>query len=316
MEPLILSPNEINFEEMSNILKKSFGETHKSKFQTQRQNFKLNQAELRRKYLDSLHGTKLAVVIKDGKYVAINGLLRIDLQCKAEIIAGWMSCDTAVAPEYRGQGLSKKCINILRESINMDNIFLGYPNSESINIFKKLGWSVKNQYEISLKITNFLPVSRKFTVTRLQDFSTGLPTKTIGINKNAYYLNWRYPKSDNFYQKFSGEKKNDFFHLVVAVVSIKGVKVLVILEVITDSESGFLGALDYANKIARQNFCFFLIISSSNNNNLILKSAGFRIIPTKFNPRPILLAGESMGPISDVIWDKEWDISIGDWDAL
>ena len=316
MEPLILSPDEINFEEMSSILKKSFGETRKSKFQSQRQNFKLNQVELRRKYLDSLPGTKLAVVIKNGKYVAINGLLRVDLQSKTEIIVGWMSCDTAVAPEYRGQGLSKKCINILKESIDKNSIFLGYPNSESINIFKKLGWSVKNQYEISLKITNFLPVSRKFAVTKLQDFSTGLPTRTIGINKNSNYLNWRYPKSDNFYQKFSGKKKNDFFHLVVALVNIKGVKVLVILEIITDSESGFLGALDYANKIARQNLCFFLIISSSQRNKLILKSAGFRNIPSKFNPRPILLAGESTGPISDVIWDKEWDISIGDWDAL
>lgn len=316
MEPVILSPNEIDFGEMSNILKEAFGETKRSKFQSKRQNFKLSQIELQRKYLDGLLGTKIAVVIKDGKYVAINGLIRISLQSKTDLIAGWMSCDTAVAPEYRGLGLSKKCINFLKASIDENNIFLGYPNSESINIFKRMGWTIKNQYDILLKITSFLPITKNFTVNKLGDFSTSIGTRSIGINKNSQYLNWRYPKSDVFYQKFTGEKNNNFFQLVVAFVRIKGVKTLVILEIITKSELGFLGALDYANKIAQQNLCFFLITSSSHSNKAILKSTGFRNIPIKLNPRPILLAGESTGPISDDIWDSEWDISIGDWDAI
>jgi hypothetical protein len=316
LEPVILSPNEIDFEEMSNILKEAFGETRKSKFQSQRQNFKLSQAELQRKYLTGLLGTKISVVIKDGKYVAINGLLKIGIQNKTDLIAGWMSCDTAVTPEYRGLGLSKKCINVLRDSIDENSVFLGYPNLESINIFKKMGWNIKNQYDILLKITNFLPIPKKFTVNKLEDFNTSIETRNIGINKNSQYLNWRYPKSDIFYQKFTGENNNDFFHLVITFISVKGVKALVILEIITKSDSGFLGALNYANKIAKQNFCFFLISSSNHSNKAMLKSAGFRNISTKLNPRPILLAGESTGPISDKIWDNEWDISIGDWDAI
>ncbi len=316
MEPVILYPDEIDYGEMSYILKEAFSENKRSKFQIQRQNFKLSQAELRRKYCDGLPGTKIAVVVKANKYIAINGLIRISLQSRTDSIEGWMSCDTAVAPEYRGLGLSKKCIDTLKGSIAENNIFLGYPNSESINIFKKMGWTIKNQYNVLFKITNYLPKSGNLKVIELENFSSNFEQRSIGLNKNSQYLNWRYPKSDIFYKKFTGERNGDYFQLVVAIIKIKGVKALVILEILTKNDLGFLCALEYANKVAQQNFCIFLITSSSYNNKLLLKSAGFRDIPIRLNPRPIWLAGQSTGPVSDVIWNSEWDINIGDWDAI
>jgi hypothetical protein len=66
-----------------------------------------------------------------------------------------------------------------------------------------MGWNIKNQYDILLKITNFLPIPKKFTVNKLEDFNTSIETRNIGINKNSQYLNWRYPRSDIFYQKFN-----------------------------------------------------------------------------------------------------------------
>lgn len=72
------------------------------------------------------------------------------------IIEALQSCDTAVAPDYRGMGIFKKIIEYAMEDNKEGNydLMIGYPNSKSIGGFLKAGWVEVRRIDTAFYISN------------------------------------------------------------------------------------------------------------------------------------------------------------------
>lgn len=77
-----------------------------------------------------------------------------------------LSYETFVHPDYQGQGLFKKLINLAESEAKSQKIpFLyNFPNSNSLTGFKHMGWTCRNDAEqYRIRITRFLHVLMNFS---------------------------------------------------------------------------------------------------------------------------------------------------------
>ena len=91
-----------------------------------------------RKYINNPYGASyIAVVYCDGEAVAADALWRNDVGG----IEAYQSVDTAVLPEHRGHGLMRLTTDSLIKRISPEK-FYGYPNSQSLPRYIKMGFRV------------------------------------------------------------------------------------------------------------------------------------------------------------------------------
>lgn len=102
------------------------------------------------------------------KLVGINGFSFIQYRYNSIIIKAIESCDTAVDPEYRGQGIFSGMIQqaeIEFKKMGYD-VLVGFPNDNSFPGFLKLGWEEKARikrmfYPVNLQKIIYAKYSRK-----------------------------------------------------------------------------------------------------------------------------------------------------------
>ena len=99
----------------------------------------------KRKHIDNpLSGKCTVMCAFDGdKVVGVNGFLPMDYEYKGEVFHTVQSCDTAVNPDYRGQGIFTKMIAEAQNHFKNEGFdaLVGFPNQNSYHGFtKKLGW--------------------------------------------------------------------------------------------------------------------------------------------------------------------------------
>ena len=99
----------------------------------------------KRKHIDNpLSGKCTVMCAFDGdKVVGVNGFLPMDYEYKGQVIHTVQSCDTAVNPNYRGQGIFTKMIANAQDHFKNEGFdaVVGFPNQNSYHGFtKKLGW--------------------------------------------------------------------------------------------------------------------------------------------------------------------------------
>ena len=314
MEVEILSADEIDYSSLSFLLLSAFESDKSSTYQRNKQKYKLSVQELRRKYTTSVHPSYCAIIKNKGAYIASNGLLGIDINTINGVVKSWMSCDTSVSPNYRGNGYSKKCLIEIINLLEINTIFFGFPNASSVPIFKKLGWTERNKYKLIYSPTKPVFSANTFRIQQFDKFTIN-NNDTFGINKSLDYLNWRYPSSDSGYQKYFGEKDNDTFELVISVIEVKSIKIVAILELFTNSRIAYKSGMRTANKISLQNGCVGVIFA---NNELNEKYKNFASFPVsaKIVKRDISLMGMFIGQDSKDIWSTGWREELGDWDSL
>ena len=133
-----------------------------------------------------------------------------------------LSYETYVHPDYQGQGLFKKLINLAESEAKHQEIpFLyNFPNANSLTGFKHMGWICRNDVEqYRIKITQFLHVLENFkdlkkgfvpNASNLDDIKT-ISLNDVDVEKAApdiilpiwtkEYLQWRfftYPNREYF----------------------------------------------------------------------------------------------------------------------
>ena len=99
----------------------------------------------KRKHIDNpLSGKCTVMCAFDGdKVVGVNGFLPMDYEYKGQVFHTVQSCDTAVNPDYRGQGIFTKMIAEAQSHFKNEGFdaVVGFPNQNSYHGFtKKLGW--------------------------------------------------------------------------------------------------------------------------------------------------------------------------------
>lgn len=104
----------------------------------------------KRKHIDNPLSGKCTVMcaFDEDKVVGINGFLPMDYEYKGTILHVVQSCDTAVDPNYRGQGIFTKMIAKAQEYFKDEGFdaVVGFPNQNSYPGFtKKLGWVEKHR---------------------------------------------------------------------------------------------------------------------------------------------------------------------------
>ncbi len=99
--------------------------------------------ELRKKHFESPLGESIVIFALDGtgNLVAVNSLFRmpVDLKTGRRI---WQPGDTVTAPAARGKGLFAKITEKLLNAIAAEDLVIGFPNSNSLKPYQKLGWPV------------------------------------------------------------------------------------------------------------------------------------------------------------------------------
>ncbi len=314
METLVLTGEHIDFPKLSCLLRDSFASAEDTNLQIEEKSRAMSVEFLRHKYTKGEKPGKLAVVIEDEKYIACNGMLYVELKSSDSRIDGWMSCDTATNPDFRGKGLFKKCIAALEAVLPTESIFFGYPNEVSRSSFSKMGWESKITYPINLGLA--IPSLKTENCRNVGIFNKPLPNseRKLGIMKSQDYLNWRYHETRADYFRLVSE--DDSFILVARKLTISRIPVLVVLEVIATGNVAYRNALKSARRIALKKGCLFIVTTIPKEKTKRFLSYFTMRLPSRLPQRRIDLMGKPFGSTSRQAWALDWDTALGDWDAF
>ena len=112
-------------------------------------------------------------VIDDGTIVALNGIMPARIQFQHQAMLACWSCDTYVAPDYRGQGFGKE---LARRVSNVAPIMLGYGISDmSDPILHKYDWLLHPHV-----VLLFYHVAESGLTGRLKNFGSRLTRRRSG----------------------------------------------------------------------------------------------------------------------------------------
>ncbi|MCX5852800.1 MAG: GNAT family N-acetyltransferase [Deltaproteobacteria bacterium] len=80
--------------------------------------------------------------VNGGEIIGINGFMPMNFQIEDQALKAVQSCDSAVNPNYRGQGVFAKIITsaeVFYRDLHVD-FLLGFPNKNSYPVLMKIGW--------------------------------------------------------------------------------------------------------------------------------------------------------------------------------
>jgi hypothetical protein len=300
----IIDAKDFDFHQMHQLMKIAFEERKSSSVE-------IPSAEsLEQKYCDSPQASKIAAVKSMGRLIAINGLLPIETNISLGREISWMSCDTATHPEFRGLGLFKKCILGLEETLQKGDLICGFPNENSLPGFVKFGWKPIKEINLFYSSKSLLEC-KDFMVTKADVFNEDMPCKfDHGINKSSNYLNWRYNKIRSNYLYFQINYQGESLHVVGKKFKSSIIEILVILEVFSTPKFKNEKILQALRNLAHLEKTSGLLLGEKFGKLGPIK------VPHFVNKRPIIFAGKRIGLADWDAKDEDWNLSLGDFDAL
>jgi hypothetical protein len=310
MEVRVLDSDSIDFSDMRRLLEQAFAFRSESKVKVEIPTSK----SLEFKYQTLNKDSRLAAVFHNDEIVAMNGLIPLEIRRSGVDCIGWMSCDSATHPDFQGQGLFRKCVTSLEDSLPPGTLIFGFPNSNSMPGFKKMGWL--NLGEIDLYFSPQLPGGKKsISIRRVEMESFTSPGSfTNGIVKSDSYLNWRYSHHRGAYNLHKISDKDFSFTTITRDILIMGKKITMILEVMSDQKM-FSGV--HLRKICEEQGTVGLLVAPEMFTGIQLGKSGFFRVPKFLVSRRIHLAGKMTGEVgSSLPIPNSWQLSLGDFDAI
>ena len=117
-----------------------------------------DRARFEKKFLNDIYGESLFLfALEDGRCVGIQVFWRNDVNGET----AYQSCDSAILASHQGKGIFSSLVKKGVEVLTEDVLIYGYPNSNSIHAFRKMGWTEKG-----------IKKSRFFTRRRLGEVDT------------------------------------------------------------------------------------------------------------------------------------------------
>ncbi|MFD2036619.1 GNAT family N-acetyltransferase [Belliella marina] len=156
------------------------------------------------KHIDNPFGASLVLLAIDkGDIVGVRAFMRWEWVYQGKVLKALRAVDTAVHPDYQGQGLFTRLTKKLLEDAKNEgfDFIFNTPNSKSIQGYYKMGWEKFGSIPINVQF-NGLFVKKSTQV--MPNIDVELFLKTIdrikmdseGISKkcNVEFLEWRYLK--------------------------------------------------------------------------------------------------------------------------
>jgi len=156
------------------------------------------------KHVVNPFGKSPVLVAEDkGIICGVRVFLRWEFRQGKELIKACRAVDTAIHPDYQGQGLFKNLTLSLIEELKEEGVELIYntPNAESSSGYLKMGWEkwgklpLKIHFNLKLgKSKNPSPPSDWSSITSLIEKieNSNFSSENIQTNRVTGYLNWRY----------------------------------------------------------------------------------------------------------------------------
>mgnify|MGYP001237534433 CR=1 FL=1 len=321
----IISPDSLDLDEYTSLQRKSYSELLTSRNVN---NEFINNNYYTWKYHPPSGNAKIAIIKDKEAIVAANAMIPYNISGNKYNLKGWQSCDTATLPRYRGRGFFQKCIHALKESINENEIFFGFPNNNSISGFKKIGWIENsiittwiNPYLIFRKKHNDQIIEIKTFDIRFDDFFSQYKQKNlILLEKNSSYLNWRYCDNKNHtYTIFALIKNNSLKGFsVVRKANVLSNTICLIMELFSENnkyESDLLHQITWWAK--KQNLKHAVLLDNQIPFMQQLSNGYFpvwhRILPKRQVFMGCVIGNNS---IYKNLMSCNWKIQTGDWDAF
>jgi GNAT superfamily N-acetyltransferase len=270
-------------------------------------------------------GPARVALVRDaaGDPVAANAMFPLEVVGPGgERRRAWQSCDTATAPEARGQGHFMRCLGALVDDLEDGDWFFGFPNANSTRGFEKLGWVERGVVDTWARPVPPLGLSRPTLAVEDLDAlpdaaleGVRLPTKGWSVHRSPAYLRWRYRHLDAEVRTLS-EGGRAVGLGVHRVVPLMGRTLAVILELWGATAAHERRVLEGLVAAARGAGARGLVLLDS--GRWIGRTPGLLPVPPSLLPkRQVLMgAGKRAGRMDGDAFPEAWRVQTGDWDGF
>jgi hypothetical protein len=320
----IVDPDDLDYEEYSNMVKRSFAEILKN---AKVANDYLNEKYFRWKY-HTPYGKAVIAIIKDGsRILASTAMIPLYLKYKNSIFRGWQACDVAALPEMRGKSSFRNCIQMLSDYLKPTEIFFGFPNEHSVGIVQNIGWITKGIITTWINPRSVFAdescsaIRQIFKFDNLHDafIKDIVDYDYVTIVKDSEYLNWRYIQNPIFqYHIFTlyeqGKRQG---YIVARTADILDHQIAIVMDLCSLRPEIDIILLRYiaqwAKKLSRKTIVLL-------DNTLSLKIAfqtGFLPVWSRLlKKKQVLMCKPISGGREEEILKNRWHVQMGDWDGF
>ena len=313
-------------------------------------------------YLNNPSGKAIVTTArKDKKITSQYALLPVQVHHQGKILSGTLSLNTLTGKEYRGKGLFKTTaldafgycarngfiltygvpnkssfpgfVKYLKFSHTGNLVFMGKMLRPS-NVFasfisrnkSKKGEAIR--FDLDYALLNKYPVTRlNFPAdeNRYKDFLNRWSSGDLySIHRSPDYLSWRYFQNPlREYQLFK-LNVNGAIKAIVVIRSMHlyGMRVCLIMDLLSNDESSSLQLLDAVSVQAKKNQLDLIIAVAASKKGIQFnhfKASGFRSVPDFLLPQqlPFIIRmhqdDENISSLSDL---NNWHFSFGDYDVF
>jgi hypothetical protein len=320
----IVDPDDLDYEEYSNMKKLAFAELLKK---TKVTNDYLNEKYFRWKY-HTPYGKAVIAIIKDGsRIVASTAMIPLYLQYKNSIFRGWQPCDVATLPEMRGNGYFQNCIQTLSDYLKPREIFFSFPNKYSVRGVQNIGWVPKGIIttwvnpmslfadESSNKIQQifkFDDVHNSF----IKDIDND---DYVTIVKDSVYLNWRYVQNPIFqYHIFTlDDQGKQQGYIVARTADILNHKIAIVMDLCSLRPEIDIILLRYiaqwAKKLSRKTI---VLLDNTLSLKIAFQTGFFPVWSRLLKKKQVLMYKPISGGQEEEMLKNRWHVQMGDWDGF
>jgi hypothetical protein len=280
-------------------------------------------AYYRWKYRTPWGEARIASVWEGSELVAGNAMYPLGIVWRDRSLLAWQSCDTATLREARGRGHFLACQRALEKELADDALLFGFPNSNSMPGFLKLGWETRAEVRAFARI---LPGRRARAFADLERAEGGLASfealaKRVGaqdgpmIEHSSAYLGWRYPEHPIYPYEIFGRRERDGL-IVLREAAFGGLRMGIVMDLLAEDSRIERRLMSFAAAWTREKRLPFTVLFSSTLPRALAARAAFLPVPGVLSPKRQVLMGWARGPESSAFWQPTWRMQIGDWDGL
>jgi hypothetical protein len=156
---------------------------------------------------------EIRVIEVDGRIVSLYVGTRKLLWVQGEVVPAFMVQDVLTHPEYRGRGFLNGLASAFLNEMRAQGV-CGYtfPNKSSENSFRRTGWTELSGVPAMTSTLNSQDggnsLHRSGLLSRIERFGSSMDQIwpdagiSVGVLRNAEYLNWRYSRPRTQYHRF------------------------------------------------------------------------------------------------------------------
>lgn len=318
----ITGPDELDMQQYCQLQQAAFEKLlHKNKVS----NDFIMPAFFQWKYNTPAGKARIAFATENGQILASVAMYPVNLISKGRIFKSWHFTEAAVLPQSRQRGLFHACMQALIDTLLPEEMIYVFPNHSSMKGTIRLGFQPLADLPFYIKLL-FKHRTAKFNLLQpfdnyneAQDIYAGSITanSNVMLYKDAAYMNWRYKQHPyaNYYtfSVVAGEKVTG--NVVVRSVFVKGVKLLLIMELHAVNKSAKRELFAFIQEVANAEKCSLAGIFTVGSNVVDQLIQGFFKVPSMLMPKKQRMMGY-LKKMSDDGQNYNWFCQTGDWDAF